>query len=706
MKDFNQTLNMLLGGGQCPLDKTGSLKWLLDFIADLKPQAAWVMDSDASVIAATFMDQPIEQEMLEYWGKIIHQTTVVDPSGLKLGKDEDVYFIASELADQNTLVIVTDQPVEPIVENQRQAFQFNQAAQFVLQHIENSYQCDMAKRRNKQLQAERMTLQSSYHQVLLDSLEEGVKQNEQLERLVAERSHDLQEALKMAEQANETKSMFLANMSHEIRTPLTAIMGYSDLLLGEKFSSEASEWLAVVSRNSQHLLNIVNDILDLSKIESGKIQIELLPTNPVELIEQIVEVMLQKAHEKNLDIKIQYQTQLPVMLDTDPTRVRQILTNLLSNAIKFTEQGCIHVTVSVISRETSSAMQVEIQDTGIGMDSQQLQSIFSPFTQADISTTRRFGGTGLGLAISKKLARRMGGNLTVKSQIDQGSTFTLTVPNTVSKPSDSAGLPRNLPPQTMADAMQPSQGISAMNTSQSNPPTRTIRVLIAEDGKDNQQLISLILKASSMESEIAENGQIACDKALAAVDAGTPYDVILMDMQMPVLNGVDATKKLRQLGYQGAIVSLTANAMDSDRKECFDAGCNDFACKPINREKLVKTIIKYATLSPEQPAMASKNIEPLLSDFANDPDMVELVEDYVSHMPDKIAAISAAYTSAHLDELRTLTHQIKGSAGGYGFGSISEQAAEVEILLRSDAELASIRTQIEDLVDLCNRVSM
>lgn len=237
----------------------------------------------------------------------------------------------------------------------------------------------------------------------------------------------------------------------------------------------------------------------------------------------------------------------------------------------------------------------------------------------------------------------------------------------------------------------------------------TIRVLLAEDGQDNQRLIALILKAASMAVDIADDGQKACDMALAAAEAGKPYHVILMDMQMPVLDGLKATRQLRQAGYTGAIISLTANAMASDRKLCMDAGCDDFACKPINREKLIETIVAHATRPVATPSTATETSDmkksPLISDFAGDPDMAELVEDYVMNLPLRAAAISAALAADQLDELRTLAHQVKGSAGGYGFGPITTQAAQVESLLRNQAQLDQLRKEVDALVDLCNRAS-
>jgi CheY-like chemotaxis protein/HPt (histidine-containing phosphotransfer) domain-containing protein len=349
---------------------------------------------------------------------------------------------------------------------------------------------------------------------------------------------------------------------------------------------------------------------------------------------------------------------------------------------------------------------VDVVDSGIGMNPQQLEKVFSPFTQADVSTTRRFGGTGLGLTISRQLAVRMGGKLFVKSQPDIGSTFTLIIPNDF--PAKTIG-------QQVGDSLASKLQIETKGTlsMDSTPPSLigTIRVLLAEDGPDNQRLISLILTAAKMHVDIADNGQIAFEKAMAAQQADQPYHVILMDMQMPVLDGLAATRQLREAGYQRPVVSLTANAMESDRRRCLDAGCDDYAQKPINRQMLIATIVKYATQPvardavPQNAASPAINPSPLVSEWANDPDMAELVHDYVMNLPTRVAAISAALSSEQMDELRTLVHQVKGSAGGYGFNPISEQAGQVEMLVHSQAQMERIRKEVDALVDLCNRAS-
>ncbi len=704
MNKINQTLDMLFNGNTNPVDQTGALLWLMQQAQWLAPTALWTMDAGNTVTATCFAtDRFSKQDLLQLSKPFAHSTVQERTCQVRL-RDVDYTVIQLASTDDGNLLALLDRMVDSDLSQQPSYTSLFPAADFVLKYILLNKRSEVSQRRVKQLQSERLTLQSTYHQVLIDSLAEGARQNERLEKLVTERSKDLKDALLYAEQANQTKSLFLANMSHEVRTPLTAIIGYTDLVMDTQLTDETRHWISIVQRNSQHLLAIVNDILDLSKIESGKLQIERLPLSPVEMVDELIQALMPRLTEKDLALDVQYITELPSAVYSDPTRVRQILTNLLGNAVKFTDAGSIHIKIAMIYEDKHPQMlKIQVVDTGIGMAEDQLERIFAPFTQADISTTRRFGGTGLGLTISKQLAKRLGGDLTATSTLGEGSTFTLTIPNHIPAQTQQVITPENTP------ADKQLEGKKTMSTS--NASVGTIRVLLAEDGPDNQNLISLVLKMASMKVDIAENGQIAFDMATDAIRQGKPYHVILMDMQMPVLDGLAATQKLRQSGYTGKIISLTANAMESDRKRCLDAGCDDYTCKPIDREKLVETVVKHATESQttnandttEKQEAALKS--PLVSDFAGDPDMAELVEDYVMNLPQRAAAISSACASEQLDVLRSLAHQVKGSAGGYGFGPITEQAAQVEALLYQEAELEEIRKQVDALVDLCNRAS-
>jgi signal transduction histidine kinase/ActR/RegA family two-component response regulator len=420
-----------------------------------------------------------------------------------------------------------------------------------------------------------------------------------LEQLVAERTREVQtrsEAMETASRelqainqrlttaqvaadaANRAKTEFLANMSHEIRTPMTAIVGYAELLRDEisktSIPGAPIEFVDAILGNTQHLLNLLNDILDMTKIESGQLDIERLRCNPWEIAHNVAAMLRAPAKHKGLTLSIEHIGPLPETIETDPLRLRQILANLLSNSIKFTASGGVHVAVQLLRDELGAKLRFDVCDTGIGMTSETINKLFDRFSQADNSTTRKYGGSGLGLAISRRLAVMLGGDILVQSSVGRGSMFSLII---------DAGSLENVRvvenPQvgstTERPAMQPDRVAFGE------------RILLAEDSADNQRIISLILSNAGFQVTLAENGRVACDKALEALQAGKPYDLILMDMQMPVMEGGDATRCLRKAGYTQPIVALTAHATVEDRKKCFEAGCDFYVTKPINRSELL-----------------------------------------------------------------------------------------------------------------------
>lgn len=393
-----------------------------------------------------------------------------------------------------------------------------------------------------------------------------------------------------AEQASLSKSEFLANMSHEIRTPLSAILGYSDLLLNDHDVHDnperRDEAIQTIQRNGKHLLAIINDILDMSKIESGKLQIEMIPTSPSQIVSEVVQLLLGRAQGKGIQLCAKFETPIPETIQTDPTRLRQVLLNLVGNAIKFTEFGRVEIQVAYHASEES--IQFCVVDTGIGMTPDQLEVIrkFAAFSQADASTSRKFGGTGLGLRISNSLTRLMRGSLSVDSTEGIGSIFTAKF-----GAGDMTNVRMILPDMETA----PSSSGKDQHESEAYLPQTTLqglKILYAEDGPDNQRLVSFLLKKSGAIVDVVENGRIAVETLLD--ENGTSYDVVLMDMQMPEMDGYEATRVLRQQGFAQPIVALTAHAMSSDQEKCLSAGCDDFATKPIDRQKLIATIAKCA----------------------------------------------------------------------------------------------------------------
>ncbi len=405
-------------------------------------------------------------------------------------------------------------------------------------------------------------------------------------RLLSRANEEIQKQKDAADAANEAKSQFLANMSHEIRTPLTAILGFAENLLDPALSDQEQVVAArTIVRNGQHLLELINDLLDLSKIEAGKMQLERLDFSPVQLAADVLSIMRVRADSRSLPLRLKFLTPMPRTIKSDPTRLRQILINLIGNAIKFTDRGWVELQVALeASAGERPVIRWNVVDTGIGLDAQQLGRLFQPFTQADNSTARKFGGTGLGLSISRRLARMLGGDVTAASRRNAGSTFSVAVAT-----GDLTGIELDLSPdETIAN--QP------VDTPRDTGPERIAgRLLLAEDSPDNQLLISSLLKKLGATVVIADNGQVAVELAVAAVENGEAFDVILMDMHMPLLDGYGATRLLREKGYERPIIALTANAMAGEEQKCLDAGCDDYATKPIHRAKLVGQIRKQMT---------------------------------------------------------------------------------------------------------------
>jgi PAS domain S-box-containing protein len=403
-----------------------------------------------------------------------------------------------------------------------------------------------------------------------------------------------------AEYANRAKTEFLANMSHEIRTPMTAILGYADILAEEPTNAlsqvSKAECIETIKRNGQHLLSIINDILDISKIEADKLLVEKIAVSPLQIAQDVLELMKLKAQAKGLVLTMETTTPVPKSIQTDPTRLRQILVNLIGNAIKFTELGSITLSIHV-DREKRSQLCFDIIDTGIGIDKEQITKLFRPFEQADASTTRKFGGTGLGLQISKRLAEILGGDIQVTSEPGSGSVFSLTIATGDLDEFEWTQAALHVDQSTTMPSVQRSPSDQVSQSSQL--PLRGVRVLSVEDGVDNQRLISFHLSKAGAVVDIASNGRLAVEKLCIggsidqAICLPPPIDIVLMDMQMPEMDGYQATQILRSKGFSGPILALTAHAMEADQFKCLEAGCDVWLTKPIEKSELIRVCQKW-----------------------------------------------------------------------------------------------------------------
>jgi signal transduction histidine kinase/CheY-like chemotaxis protein len=397
---------------------------------------------------------------------------------------------------------------------------------------------------------------------------------ESLEERIRERTAALEKATEQALAASKAKSEFLANMSHELRTPMTGVLGMIDIVLDGRLDSEQREQLLTAKNCAVSLLALLNDILDLSKIEAGRMILEEVPFDLKQAIGESVEAVRPRAHAKQLELRTQIEPEAPSWIVGDPLRWRQILQNLLGNAVKFTLAGWVEVRVKVAARPEWPALVVEVADSGVGIPPEKLEAIFDEFTQADGSISRRFGGTGLGLAITKKLVTMMGGEITVTSTPGQGSTFRVTVP---------------CRPVSLLRRPEPGRGEGASRGS-AEPETPRATVLIAEDNPVNQKIVAAILRRHGYRVETANHGAEALE-----ILSRVPIDLALMDVQMPVIDGLEATRRIRSdpRWKDLPVIALTAHAMAGDRDRCLAAGMNDYITKPVNRSQLVAVVERY-----------------------------------------------------------------------------------------------------------------
>ncbi len=517
-----------------------------------------------------------------------------------------------------------------------------------------------------------------------NSLANELEDRKMVEAELSLMASDLTQAKELAERANRAKSEFLANMSHEIRTPLSAIVGFAELLQNPNQSaSDRQECITAILRNGRHLHQLVNDILDLSKVESKKFELSVSNFDFANFLKEIELFHRPLARSKGLRFRVLTSGKLPAQIETDPVRLRQILINIIGNAIKFTQKGTVTLLVKYrASRSNATGFLVfDIIDTGCGIPESEKGRLFEPFVQIDSSNTRNYGGTGLGLALSRKLARLLGGNLRlVKSALREGTTFSVRV---------NVGNLRGVPftPHLNFQTLKSNDELLEEEGSETSSLSH-LQILVFEDVPDNFRLIRYFLAPTEIKLDWAEDGQMGLEKA-----AQKKYDLILMDIQMPRMDGYEATRRLRKNGFTGPIIALTGHALKEERDRCLAAGCNEHLTKPIDRAKLLETIVQLTpTHSPSSAATQSVDY---------DDTALSIIDTYLKDTyPKQLQEVESCIGTQNWPRIGEIAHQLKGSIGALADARLTDIAAEMEEAAKSGANqkrLSFLLSQIQEL---------
>ncbi len=474
-------------------------------------------------------------------------------------------------------------------------------------------------------------------------------------------------AREAAEQANRLKSVFLANMSHEIRTPLTAIIGFSEQAQYETDAAKLQNYLQRVLKSGDHLLGLINDILDLSKIEADKLELNYEAFNWLALLDDVYQLTRAQAEAKGLQCLLDLHFPLPQQLFNDPLRFRQVLLNLTSNSVKFTKKGKIIIAVAYDT--LTQQLSVKVKDSGIGMTPDELGRIFQPFVQADATVTRHFGGTGLGLVISKKLMLQMNGDIQVESVKGIGSCFELLFDCSAQQPELMAEYCRDT-----ASDVTPPEIVTEMQ----------LKILVAEDNPDNQLLLQLMLQKARTGCVLVDNGKKAVECVLAE-----DFDLIFMDMQMPVMGGEEATRLIRHAGIETPVIAVTANVMSEDAERYRRAGCQALLAKPVMQADLLAILARFGS-------KAVIKADQLEQQLAQDPQMQALKQQFTLQLPLLWQQLEAQFNRQQWSELAYAAHSLKGSAGSMGYPQITCLAGELEVSARAQ-QTADCAGQLQQL---------